>query len=229
MQVHWDRKGKKKSISGKEQKNQPIFILLQAGISLWGQASGKASQSLWNGVRVIPEDFASACSGVTWGEHRGAGVCATAPTAFFALHWFPWILACLENPRKRSQLSCFPSTCSWLSWIYQEIPANWAPYTAVLCLAIKTEQLFLLPEYKVRGIRLGRSLVLEIVGQLAERLVRDMPVLETHILPASWVQSQLQALLHLTLLPLPIESFLEWGLSLIPQKWCLSDWRINLS
>lgn len=29
MQVHWDRKGKKKVLLGKKKKNQTIFIVLQ--------------------------------------------------------------------------------------------------------------------------------------------------------------------------------------------------------
>lgn len=94
----------------------------------------------------------------------GAAVGAIAPMAFFVLHWLPWILACSENPRERSHLSCFLLLGSWLSWICQEIPANRAAHIAVLGLAMGTEQLFLLPKNKVRGISLRRSLELEIVS-----------------------------------------------------------------
>lgn len=116
------QKGKEKSISGKEEKQSACFHPSAAGISLWGQASRKASQGLWNGVRVIPGDFLVP----TVESFGGPAVGAIAPKAFFVLHWFPWILAYSENPRERSQLSC-PVACSWLSWICQEIPANRAP------------------------------------------------------------------------------------------------------
>lgn len=205
---------------------------------------GERWVNLWNGGRIIAEAFANVYSSDILGS--------TEVPVLLQVYQSPWppllsidFLGLCPTTSFPSGKGLCSSTSKYLLMAKLDLPGDtsklrkclyglaWAsgePLLLLLCtLQLRLNSFSSCLSARREGAGSGALWYWKSWVMWPETLIWDLTVLEACILPVSWVQSHLPALLCILLLPTPYGSFLEQGPSLILQRWHQSERRTGLS